>query len=271
MASGKLRAMRILFLGDIVGRPGRTAVKKNLAAIRAATGADLILANAENASGGLGLSAEGAKELLNAGLDLLTSGNHIWKFKDMPSYMTREERLVRPANYPPGTPGAGMHVLRKEGLPPVAVLNLLGRTFMPPVDCPFRVADALLAQLDQEAPDVMIRLVDFHAEATSEKAGLGWHLDGRVSAVLGTHTHVQTADARLLLKGTAFMTDLGMSGPINSCLGMSVAPILRKFLTATPERFEVAGGPVALCGAILDIDDTSGQARSIAAWRFDAD
>jgi len=263
--------MRILFLGDIVGRPGRTAVKKHLASIRADVGADLILANAENASGGLGLSAEGAKELLNAGLDVLTSGNHIWKFKDMPSYMGRESRLIRPANYPPGLPGQGMFVLRKEGLPPVAVLNLLGRTFMPPVDCPFRVADALLTQLDTEAPDVKIRLVDFHAEATSEKAALGWHLDGRVSAVLGTHTHVQTADARLLKQGTAFITDLGMSGPIDSCLGMNVAPILRKFLTAAPERFEVADGPVALCGALLDIDDTSGQAQSIAAWRFDAD
>lgn len=263
--------MRILFLGDIVGRPGRTTVKKNLAAIRSATGADLVIANAENASGGLGLSSEGAKELLNAGLDVLTSGNHIWKFKDMISFMAREDRLIRPANYPPGLPGKGLFVLRREGLPPVAVLNLLGRTFMPPVDCPFRMADALLAELDAEAPDVKIRLVDFHAEATSEKVGMGWHLDGRVSAVLGTHTHVQTADARLLHKGTAFITDAGMCGPVDSCLGMSVAPILRKFLTAAPERFEVAGGPVALCGAILDIDDTSGQARSIAAWRFDAD
>lgn len=263
--------MRILFLGDIVGRPGRTAVKKHLAAIRTDLCADLIMANAENASGGLGLSAEGAKELLNAGLDMLTSGNHIWKFKDIPSYMTREDRLIRPANYPPGLPGRGMYVLRKNGLPPVAVLNLLGRTFMPPVDCPFRKADELLAQLDADEPDVKIRLVDFHAEATSEKAGLGWHLDGRVSAVLGTHTHVQTNDARLLKKGTAFLTDLGMSGPIDSCLGMSVAPILRKFLTAAPERFEVADGPVVLNGALLEIDDESGQAREIAAWRFDAD
>lgn len=263
--------MRILFLGDIVGRPGRTTVKKHLAAIREATTADLVLANAENASGGLGLSAEGARELLNAGLDLLTSGNHIWKFKDMPSYMAREERLIRPANYPPGLPGHGVFVLRKQGLAPVAVLNLLGRTFMPPVDCPFRVADALLEQLEAEEPDVAVRVVDFHAEATSEKIGLGWHLDGRVSAVLGTHTHVQTADARLLHKGTAFMTDLGMCGPMDSCLGMSVPPILRKFLTAAPERFEVAGGPVALCGAILDIDENTGQARTIAPWRFDAD
>jgi len=263
--------MRILFLGDIVGRPGRTAVKKNLAAIRASLDADLVFANAENASGGLGLSAEGAKELLNAGLDLLTSGNHIWKFKDIPSYMDREPRLIRPANFPPGLAGRGMHVLRKPGLPPVAVLNLMGRTYMTPIDCPFRFADALLARLDEEAPDVRVRLIDFHAEATSEKAGLGWHLDGRVSAVLGTHTHVQTNDARVLPGGTAFMTDLGMCGPLNSCLGMSVAPILRKFLTAAPERFEVAGGPVALCGAILDIDVETGQARTIAPWRLDAD
>ena len=263
--------MRILFLGDIVGRPGRTAVKKNLAGFRDKTGADLVLANAENASGGLGLSADGAKELLNAGLDLLTSGNHIWKFKDMHSFLEREERLIRPANFPPGLPGRGVAVVRKAGLPPVAVLNLMGRTYMTAIDCPFRAADALLAELDASTPEAKIRLVDFHAEATSEKAGLGWHLDGRVSAVLGTHTHVQTNDARLLKNGTAFMSDLGMCGPRDSCLGMTVAPILRKFLTAAPERFEVAGGPVALCGALLDIDEETGLARAIAPWRFDTD
>ncbi|OIO01007.1 MAG: metallophosphoesterase [Desulfovibrionaceae bacterium CG1_02_65_16] len=263
--------MRILFLGDIVGRPGRTAVKKHLAEIRSGTRADLVFANAENASGGLGLSADGAKELLNAGLDLLTSGNHIWKFKDMPSFMAREERLLRPANFPPGLPGCGLHVLRKSGLPAVAVLNLMGRTYMTAIDCPFRAADALLAQLDVEAPDVKIRLLDFHAEATSEKAGLGWYLDGRVSAVVGTHTHVQTNDARLLKNGTAFLTDLGMCGPIDSCLGMTVAPILRRFLTAAPERFEVAGGPVTLHGAVIDIDDTTGRAENITAWRCNAD
>jgi metallophosphoesterase (TIGR00282 family) len=260
--------MRILYLGDIVGRPGRTAVKKHLPAIRAAENVDLVLANAENASGGLGLTAEGAGELFAASLDGLSSGNHIWKFRDMPSYMQREPRLIRPANYPPGLPGRGWTVLRKPGLPPVALINLMGRTYMQAIDCPFRAADAILAELDAEHPDVLIRILDFHAEATSEKAGLGWHLDGRISAVLGTHTHVQTNDARLLKSGTAFMTDLGMCGPTDSCLGMSVAPILRKFLTAAPERFEVADGPVALCGAILDIDDSSGRARSIHAWRF---
>jgi hypothetical protein len=260
--------MRILFLGDIVGRPGRSAVKKLLGDIRRHEALDLVLANGENASGGLGLSSDSAKELLNSGVDLLTSGNHIWKFKDLPAFMAKEARLIRPANYPPGLPGQGLHVLRMPGLPAVAVINLLGRTFMPAVDCPFRVADALLAQLDQDAPDALVRIVDFHAEATSEKAGLGWHLDGRISAVLGTHTHVQSNDARLLKKGTAFMTDLGMCGPRDSCLGMSVAPILRKFLTAAPERFEVADGPVDLSGALLDIDETTGQARSIAPWRF---
>lgn len=263
--------MRILFLGDIVGRPGRTAVKKHLAELRAQTGADLLFANAENASGGLGLSAEGARELLNAGLDLLTGGNHIWKFKDMPAYMAREDRLIRPANFPPGLPGRGMHVVRKKGLPPVAVLNLMGRTYMTAIDCPFRAADALLTQLDAEEPDVKIRLIDFHAEATSEKYGLGWYVDGRVSALVGTHTHVQTNDARLLRQGTAYMTDLGMCGPTDSCLGMSVAPILRKFLTAAPERFEVAGGPVALNGAVIDINDETGRAEAISAWRRNAD
>jgi len=262
--------MRILYLGDIVGRPGRTAVKKHLPAIRAAENVDLVLANAENASGGLGLTAEGAGELFAAGLDGLSSGNHIWKFRDMPSYMQREPRLIRPANYPPGLPGRGYTVLKKPGLPPVALINLMGRTYMQAIDCPFRAADAILAELDAEHPDALIRILDFHAEATSEKAGLGWHLDGRISAVLGTHTHVQTNDARLLKSGTAFMTDLGMCGPTDSCLGMSVAPILRKFLTAAPERFEVADGPVAFCGAILDIDDSTGRARSIHAWRFNA-
>jgi hypothetical protein len=260
--------MRILYLGDIVGRPGRSAVKKHLADIRAAEGADMVLANAENASGGLGLTAEGAGELFASGLDGLSSGNHIWKYRDMPSYMQREPRLIRPANYPPGLPGRGFIVLRKPGLPPVALINLMGRTYMQAIDCPFRAADALLAELDAQHPDVLIRIIDFHAEATSEKSGLGWFLDGRVSAVLGTHTHVQTADARLLKNGTAFMSDLGMCGPVDSCLGMSIQPILRKFLTAAPERFEVADGPVALSGAILDIDDTTGQAAAIRAWRF---
>jgi len=258
--------MRILFLGDIVGRPGRHAVKQHLADIRSQEGVDLVIANGENASGGLGLSAEGAKELFGAGIDAMTSGNHIWKFKDMPSYMQREERLVRPANYPPGSPGRGMVVLRLKHLPPVAVLNMMGRTYMQALDCPFRTADALLAQLDAECPEVCIRLLDFHAEATSEKISLGWHLDGRITAVIGTHTHVQTNDARLLHHGTAYLTDAGMCGPMDSCLGMSVAPILRKFLTAAPERFEVAGGPVALSGALLDIDDTTGRALSIRAW-----
>ncbi len=260
--------MRILYLGDIMGRPGRSAVKKHLPGIREAEGLDLVLANAENASGGLGLTAEGAGELFSAGLDGLSSGNHIWKFRDMPSYMQREPRLIRPANYPPGLPGRGWTVVRKPGLPPVALINLMGRTYMQAIDCPFRAADAILAQLDAEHPDVVIRLLDFHAEATSEKAALSWHLDGRISAVLGTHTHVQTADARLLKHGTAFMTDLGMCGPTDSCLGMSIQPILRKFLTAAPERFEVADGPVALTGAILDIDDTTGQALAIRVWRF---
>jgi len=239
--------MRILYLGDIVGRPSRVAVKKHLPGIREAEGLDMVLANAENASGGLGLTAEGAGELFASGIDGLSSGNHIWKYRDMPSYMQREPRLIRPANYPPGLPGRGFTVLQRPGLPPVALINLMGRTYMQAIDCPFRAADAILAELDAGRPEVKIRVIDFHAEATSEKSALGWHLDGRVSAVLGTHTHVQTADARLL---------------------KSVQPILRKFLTAAPERFEVADGPVSLTGAILDIDDTTGQAREIRAWRF---
>jgi len=252
--------MKILFLGDIVGRPGRKLVKERLCSLRERLELDLVLANGENASGGLGLSSKNARELLNAGIDVLTSGNHIWKFKDVGSLLRTEPRVLRPANYPPGAPGTGVGVYRVRDLPPVAVLNLQGRTFMPAIDCPFRAADQLLAGLPE---DVLVRVVDLHAEATSEKISMGWHLDGRVSALAGTHTHVQTNDARVLPGGTAYITDLGMCGPRDGCLGMKPGPIVQKFLNGLPLRFEVAGGVSVLQGAFFDIDESSGRARSV--------
>ncbi|MGE4552931.1 MAG: TIGR00282 family metallophosphoesterase [Desulfovibrionaceae bacterium] len=256
--------MRILFLGDIVGRPGRAAVKKRLARLRESLAADLVLANGENASGGIGLSAKNARELLNLGIDALTGGNHTFRNADLHPLLDAEPRLLRPANLPPGVPGAGLRVLRRPGLAPLAVLNLQGRTFMPEADCPFRAADAILAALAERDPDVRCIVVDLHAEATSEKQALGWHLDGRVSAVLGTHTHVQTNDARLLPGGAAYVTDLGMCGPRDGCLGMKRAGVLRRFLTGLPERFEPASGPCVLQGACFELDESTGRAVSVA-------
>jgi hypothetical protein len=256
--------MRILFLGDIVGRSGRAAVKGLGADIRETEGVDLIFANAENASAGLGLTSKNARELLNMGLDGLTSGNHIWKFKDLYNVLETEPRLLRPANYPDGSPGTGVRVIERKGLPPVALINLQGRTFMPPVDCPFQAAERILSELPG---DVLIRVVDFHAEATSEKIAMAYFLDGRVSAVVGTHTHVQTNDARVLPKGTAFLCDLGMCGPVDSCLGMKPEIIVDKFVTGLPKRFEVVNAPGVLQGAIFDINESSGAALNIAPWR----
>jgi metallophosphoesterase (TIGR00282 family) len=258
--------MRILFLGDIVGRSGRTAVKSQIDDIRKRESVDFVFANGENASAGVGLSRKNARELLAAGVDAMTSGNHIWKFKDMYNILETEQRLLRPANYPNGAPGAGIRIIKTQGLPSVALINLQGRTFMPPIDCPFQVVDNILAGLPD---DVRIRIVDFHAEATSEKIAMGHFLDGRVSAVLGTHTHVQTNDPRILPKGTAYLTDIGMCGPENSCLGMKVDSIVEKFMTGLPTRFTVVNEPGVLQGAIFDINDSTGAAISIAPWRKD--
>jgi len=255
--------VKILFLGDIVGRPGRSALKRNLDDIRRTHCIDLVLANGENASGGIGLSSKSARELFSAGVDFLTTGNHIWKFKDMYAFLNNEERIVRPANYPAGAPGKGWSVFAQEGLPEIAVINVLGRTYMQALDCPFVALERILEEIPES---VRIRIVDFHAEATSEKQALAWMLDGRVSAVLGTHTHVQTNDARVLPQGTAYMTDLGMCGPQNSCLGMDPEPIIKRFVGGLPQRFRVADGPIILQGAIFDLDDSSGAAKSISAW-----
>lgn len=253
--------MRILFLGDIVGRPGRALALERAGSLRRELGLDLLLANAENASAGMGLTAKNAAELLGS-FDALTTGNHVWRYKDLIPALEAEARLLRPLNYP-GAPGRGACVLRPPGKPAVALLNVQGRVFMDPVDCPFQAADAALAQVPE---DVTIRIIDMHAEASSEKIGLALHLDGRVSAVLGTHTHVQTSDACVLPGGTGFLTDAGMCGPFPSCLGMDPAPVLRRFLTGLPERFEVADAPARLRGALLDIDPATGRCGKIEAW-----
>ncbi len=256
--------MRILFLGDIVGKSGRQMVADHLPRLRHELGLDAVLANAENASRGLGLSAASARELRQAGIDVLTSGNHIWKFPDICAVLDAEPWLLRPANYPPSAPGRGFGVFFPgPDIPPLAVMNLQGRVFMEPIDCPFAAAERLLELVPPDA----VLVVDMHAEATSEKRALAHMLRGRAHVVLGTHTHVQTSDARILDGVTGFMTDLGMCGPVDSCLGMDSDAILRKFRTGRPERFELASGPCALHGALVDV--AQGRCRSIAAWSFE--
>jgi metallophosphoesterase (TIGR00282 family) len=256
--------MRILFLGDIVGRPGRRAVAEGAYRLRNQLGLNLLVANAENASGGIGLTAKAARELLGAKLDLLTSGNHIWKHKDIWGFFSETDKLLRPANFPAGAPGTGMAMRETQDGERYAVINLIGRTYMEAVDCPFQAADYLLSLVPG---DVRVRLVDFHAEATSEKKAMGYYLDGRVSAVLGTHTHVQTNDAQVLPHGTAYITDLGMCGPSQSVLGMEAEAIVSRFLNRLPTRFEVAKGPARLEGALVEVDAATGRALSISAWQ----
>uniref|UniRef100_B8DRL9 Metallophosphoesterase n=1 Tax=Nitratidesulfovibrio vulgaris (strain DSM 19637 / Miyazaki F) TaxID=883 RepID=B8DRL9_NITV9 len=259
--------MRILFFGDIVGKPGRQALKEQLPALRREHAADVVIANGENASGGIGLTAETLRELLGMGIDILTTGNHVWKHRDLYGALDKEPRLLRPANYPPGAPGRGLGVYDLPGGHRLAVLNLCGTTYMDPLDCPFRTAETLLARLEAEEGHPLVRLVDFHAEATSEKKALGWFLDGRVSAVIGTHTHVQTADAMLLPGGTAYLTDAGMCGVEASVLGMDHKVIVDRFLTRLPQRFRPATGRGSLNCVLLDVDEGTGRARSIRALR----
>nr|WP_328285415.1 TIGR00282 family metallophosphoesterase [Fundidesulfovibrio putealis] len=256
--------IKLLFLGDIVGRSGRKAVSDSLRAVRDALALDVVIANAENATGGIGLNSKGAKELLSMPLDVLTSGNHIWKHKDIFAFFQETTRLLRPANYPAGAPGSGLGIFQAKDGTPYAVLNLMGRTYMDAVDCPFQTADRLLAEIPE---DVKVRVVDFHAEATSEKKAMGYYLDGRVSAVFGTHTHVQTNDPRILLKGTAALTDVGMCGPVDSIIGMEAERIVGRFLSRLPVRFEVAKGPARLEGALCEIDAATGRAVSIRPWQ----
>jgi 2',3'-cyclic-nucleotide 2'-phosphodiesterase len=248
--------LRILMIGDIIGKPGRQAVRALLPGLRREYDIDLVIANGENTAGGFGITLETAYELLDCGVDVLTSGNHIWDQKEIIPHMDEGIPLIRPANYP-DAPGRGYWV--QEG---VMVMNLMGRVFMPPLDCPFRTADAVLREA-RESEDFTVAVLDFHAEATSEKQGMGWYLDGRVSAVLGTHTHVGTVDARILPKGTAYLTDVGMTGPTNSVIGSSVDAVLDRFLTGMPQRLAVASGPVMLNSVLIDVDRNTGKASAI--------
>jgi metallophosphoesterase (TIGR00282 family) len=242
--------MRIFFIGDIVGAPGRRAVEELLPRVVDRHLIDLVVANGENAAGGIGITPQVAEQLLNLGVDLLTSGNHIWKHKEILPYLDETDRLLRPANYPPDTPGRGWTVIETAIGEKAAVINLEGRVFMNPLECPFRTVDTILAALP---PQVNITLVDMHAEATSEKLAMGWYLDGRVSVVIGTHTHVQTADERILPKGTGYITDAGMTGPINSVIGMKKEVILERFLSQRPQSFKVATQDIQLQGVVVHV------------------
>ncbi|UFS68767.1 TIGR00282 family metallophosphoesterase [Geomonas sp. RF6] len=252
--------VKLLFVGDIVGKPGREALSRELHRIVDRHMIDLVIANGENAAGGFGLTVETANELFKCGIHAITSGNHIWDKKDALDFIKREGRLVRPANYPEGTPGRGSTVVSTPGGTKVAVLNLEGRVFMNNLDCPFRTADREIAQLKTITP---IIFVDFHAEATSEKASLGWYLDGRVSAVIGTHTHVQTADERILTGGTAYMTDVGMTGPFESVIGVRKEEAIEKFITQRPSKFEVAKKDIRINAVAIQIDEKTGLALGI--------
>ena len=247
---------RVLFVGDVVGRPGREAVQAILPKLREELRVDLAVVNGENAAGGAGLTAALAQELRAAGADVVTNGNHVWDQRAFLAEIDQLDRCIRPLNLPPGNPGKGWVVA--EG---VLVVNAIGRVFMAAYDDPFRALDALLAELGEGAPRV--RVLDWHAEATSEKAAMGWHLDGRFSAVLGSHTHVPTADARVLPGGTAFVSDAGMVGPRDSVLGIRPEIILERFRTMIPRRFEVADGPAVFNSVLVDVDETTGRARSI--------
>jgi 2',3'-cyclic-nucleotide 2'-phosphodiesterase len=255
--------MRILFIGDIVGSPGREIVAKHLAEIVARERADLVIINGENSAAGFGITPKIADELLALGADVITGGNHSWDKKEIQEYIPNEPRLLRPANFPK-SPGRGLYVGTSRDGVRYAVLNLQGRVFMTQLDCPFRTADAELAKIPS---DVKVIFVDMHAEATSEKQAMGWHLDGRVSVVVGTHTHVATADERVLPNGTAFITDVGMTGPHESVIGMDRAAMVKRFLDSMPTRFEVALGDVRINGILADVDEATGRARSIARVR----
>jgi len=252
--------VNILFIGDIVGKPGRQAVSRELHRLVDRYNVDVVIANGENASGGFGITAESAKELFACGIHLFTSGNHIWDKKEALEYLKKEERIIRPANYPDGTPGKGSTVVTTPGGIKVGVINLEGRVFMNSLECPFRTADREIAALSESTKVI---LVDFHAEATSEKTSLGWYLDGRVSAVVGTHTHVQTADERVLTEGTAYITDAGMTGAFDSVIGVRKDEPIYKFLTQLPAKFEVAKKDLRLNGVVFTIDDASGKALGI--------
>ncbi|MFU8779826.1 MAG: TIGR00282 family metallophosphoesterase [Kiritimatiellia bacterium] len=254
--------MKILMVGDVTGSPGRLVLAQAIARLRREQGVDFTVVNAENAAAGRGITMKLAEELFSGGVDVITMGDHIWDQKEMVSGIERETRIIRPANFAPGCPGRG-HVTVDTAFGPVTVLQFIGRVFMKPNDCPFRMADSLLAQGGMGK----IKLVDFHAEATSEKIVFGRYLDGRVSAVAGTHTHVQTADEVILPGGTAYITDLGMTGVTDSAIGRELAPVMQTFLRGMPAKFDMAKGDAVLHGVVVDVDPQTGRSRKISRVR----
>jgi metallophosphoesterase (TIGR00282 family) len=252
--------MRILFIGDIFAKPGREIVRRALPALVEQRSIDFVIANAENSAAGFGVTGDIADTLFGYGIDVMTSGNHIWDKKEVLDYIPRQPRLLRPANFPPGVPGRGSYLGRTRTGEPVGVVNVMGRVFMTPLEDPFTIATR---EIEALRPKTRVIIVDFHAEATSEKQAMAWHLDGRATAVIGTHTHVQTADERLLPKGTACITDVGMTGPHDSIIGVATEPALSRFLTGMPARFEAATGVARLNGAIITADPATGKATQI--------
>ena len=252
--------MRILLIGDVVGRPGREAIRRFVVPLREERQIGAVVINCENAAGGAGITPSTADELFRAGADVLTSGNHVWKKREALELLKLDPRVLRPANYPNGAPGSGSTIIETLSGQKVGVLNVMGRVFMEALDCPFRTAERELARLALVTPVI---IVDMHAEATSEKVAMGWFLDGKVSCVFGTHSHIPTADERILPKGTAFITDVGMTGPYDSVIGRRVDQILERFLTSMPHKSEVAEGNVQLRGLLIEVNDKTGKALSV--------
>jgi metallophosphoesterase (TIGR00282 family) len=251
----------LLFIGDIVGRPGRDLLRRGLAALSSHHNIDLVIANVENSAAGFGVTPEIAQELFEYGVHVMTGGNHTWDKKEILPYFAKQPRMIRPANFPDGAPGLGHYLARAENGVMVGVVNVMGRVFMNPLDDPFTV---VLKEIDTVKKDgAQVVFVDFHAEATSEKVAMGWHLDGVASAVVGTHTHVQTADNRVLPQGTAYITDVGMTGPHDSVIGVDRAAIVRRFITGLPQRFETATENPKLNAVVIEVDETSGRSTAI--------
>lgn len=259
--------MRILFIGDIFGKPGRDIAHKAIPLLVAQRGIDLVIANVENSAAGFGVTGDIADTILGYGVDVMTSGNHIWDKKEVLEYIPRQPRLLRPANFPAGVPGRGTWIGKTKSGEPVAVVNVMGRVFMAPLDDPFAV---VLREIESARGKARVVIVDFHAEATSEKVAMGWHLDGKVTAIFGTHTHVQTADERVLPKGTAYLTDVGMTGPHDSIIGVTIEAALGRFVNGMPARFESATGPGRLNAIIITADPASGKALGIERLNLSA-
>jgi metallophosphoesterase (TIGR00282 family) len=252
--------VKLLFIADIVAQPGRRAVKELLPSLKQRHGIDVVVANGENAAGGSGITVKTAEEIFSAGVDVMTCGDHLWDQKEVTELLEKEKRFVRPLNYPAGTAGQGSTVFRHDNLPPLAVVNAQGRTFMQPLENPFH---AVMAEVERLRQITKLIFLDFHAEATSEKVALARMLDGKVSAVIGTHTHVQTADEQIFPGGTAFLCDAGFTGPHESVIGREIQPIIKRFLTNQPQKFDIASGRVLLQGAVVEIDNSTGRALAI--------